>query len=129
MARTPSGEVFVATSEGLRAIDRVSLEKDSVNLVPIPSPYRAVAGIRCNFILMDVEDNLWLTTAKQIVKVDRRGVLTTIDATGDPPVGAINSVFRDREGNIWLTKTQDGIARLQSQEVQFYAANQQDFTV
>jgi len=129
MARTPSGEVFVATSEGLRAIDRVSLEKDSVNLVPIPSPYRAVAGIRCNFILMDVEDNLWLTTAKQIVKVDRRGVLTTIDAAGDPPVGAINSVFRDREGNIWLTKTQDGIARLQSQEVQFYAANQQDFTV
>jgi signal transduction histidine kinase len=80
-------------------------------------------------MLIDRVGNLWLATAKQIVKADCSGTLTIIDAAGDPPVGAINFLLEDWEGNIWLTKSQDGIARLQSQEVQFYPQNQPDFTV
>jgi signal transduction histidine kinase/streptogramin lyase len=129
MVRASSGKVFVSTADGLGAIDPASLGKDSVDLLPIPSPYGAAAGYKSNFMLLDREGNLWLATAKQIVKADRSGNLTVIDAAGDPPVGAINFLFEDREGNIWLTKSQDGIARLQSQQVQFYEAYQPDFTV
>jgi signal transduction histidine kinase/ligand-binding sensor domain-containing protein len=129
MVRASSGKVFVATADGLGAIDPESLGQDSVTLLPIPSPYGAAARYKSNFMLIDHEGNLWLTAAKQIVKTDRSGNLTVIDAAGDPPVGAINFLFEDREGNMWLTKSQDGIARLQSQEVQFYEAYQPDFTV
>jgi signal transduction histidine kinase/ligand-binding sensor domain-containing protein len=134
MVRAPSGEVIVSTSAGLHAIDpaslgKDSLEKDSVHLLSIPSPYAAAAGYRCDYMMIDRDSNLWLATAKQIVKSDRSGNLTVIDAAGDPPIGAINFLFQDREGNIWLTKSQDGIARLQSQQVQFYQQGQSDFTV
>jgi signal transduction histidine kinase/ligand-binding sensor domain-containing protein len=129
MVRASSGEIFVSTADGLRAIDPVSLGKDTVNLLPIPSPYGAAAGYKSGFMLLDRTGNLWLATANQIVKVGRNGTLTVMDATGDPPVGTINFLLQDREGNIWLTKSQDGIARLQSQEVQFYPQNQSDFFV
>jgi len=129
MVRASSGKIFVATTDGLRAIDPLSLGKNSVNLVPIPWPYGAAAGYKSGFMLIDHLGNLWLATARQIVKVDRSGHLTVIDATGDPPVGAINFLLEDREGNIWLTKSQAGIARLQSTKVQFYPQNQSDFVV
>jgi signal transduction histidine kinase/ligand-binding sensor domain-containing protein len=129
MVRAASGEVFIATANGLRAIDPKSLGKDSPNLMPIPPPYAAAAGYKSNSMLIDRAGNLWLATAKQIVRTDRSGALIVIDAAGDPPVGAINFLFEDREGNIWLTKSQDGIARLQSQDIQFYPQNQPDFTV
>jgi signal transduction histidine kinase/streptogramin lyase len=129
MVRAPSGEIFIATADGLRAIDPASLGKDSVHLLPIPAPYGAAAAYKSNFLLLDRENNLWLTTAKQLIKANRSGNLTIIDAAGDPPVGAINCLFQDREGNFWLTKSQDGVARLESQDVQFYDTYQPDFTV
>ena len=129
MVRAPSGEIFISTMDGLRTIDPHSLDKDSVSLLPLPSNYEAAAGIQSNSMLIDREGNLWLATARQIIKASRSGTLTVIDAVGDPPVGAINFLFQDLEGNIWLTKSQDGIARLQSQQVQFFPQNQPDFTV
>lgn len=129
MARAPSGEVFVAAADGLHAIDPSGAGNDSVHLLPIPSPYTAAAKYTCNFMLIDRDSSLLLATAKQIVKADRTGNLTVIDATGDPPIGAINFLFQDREGNIWLTKSQDGIAKLQSGKLQFYSASQPGFTV
>ncbi|HLX66217.1 MAG TPA: two-component regulator propeller domain-containing protein, partial [Puia sp.] len=129
MVRAPSGEMVVSTMDGLRIINPLSLEKDTVNLLSLPSPYKAAAGIQSNSMLIDREGNLWLATARQIIKASRNGILTVIDAAGGPPVGAINFLFQDREGNIWLTKSQDGIARLQSLQVQFFPQNQSDFTV
>jgi signal transduction histidine kinase/ligand-binding sensor domain-containing protein len=129
LSRTPFGEIFVATSDGIRMIDRGSLGKDTVNLLPIPSPFATAAGVRCNYMMFDRAGNFWLSTNHQIVKTDRSGTVTVIRAAEDLPVGAINSLFEDREGSIWLTNTQNGIARLQNQQVQFYTQNQSDFTI
>jgi signal transduction histidine kinase/ligand-binding sensor domain-containing protein len=129
MVRSPSGDILVATADGIRMIEQARLRKDTVNLLPLPSPYAAAAGVRCNCMLFDRAGNLWLATNHQIVKTDRSGTVTVIRAAEDLPVGAINSLFQDQEGSIWLTNTQDGIARLQSQQVQYYAEGQLDFAI
>ncbi|HET6253536.1 MAG TPA: two-component regulator propeller domain-containing protein [Puia sp.] len=128
IVRSPTGEVDVSTPEGIRVIDQAALRKDRVKLLPLPSPYGAAGGLWCNYMLYDHAGNLWLSTGKKILKADRNGVLTVIGSASDLPVGIINSIFEDREGNIWLTNSQNGIARLQSQQVQFYAQVQPDFT-
>jgi signal transduction histidine kinase/ligand-binding sensor domain-containing protein len=126
---SPSGDVVASTLDGIRLIDRESLKTDTVKLLPLPPPFEAATGIHNDYMMFDREGDLWLSAGKEIVKIDRQGMLTYIGAVGDLPVGTINSVFEDREGNIWLTNSQDGIARLQSQQVRWFPTYQPDFNV
>ncbi len=129
LARSPSGEVIVSTPEGVRTIDQAALKTDVVKLDPLFSPYGAAGGIRCDCMMFDREGNLWLAAGKEIIRTDHNGVMTVIGTASDLPVGIIGSLFEDREGNIWLTNTQSGIARLQSQQVRFYPQVPVDFSV
>jgi signal transduction histidine kinase/ligand-binding sensor domain-containing protein len=129
LARSPSGEVIISATDGTRAIDPASLNTDTIRLLPLPAPYAAAGRIHSDYIRFDREGNLWLCMGKEVIKADRNGTLTTISAAGDLPVGALSSVFEDHEGNIWVTNSQDGIARLQSEEVRWYPTSQPDFTV
>jgi signal transduction histidine kinase/streptogramin lyase len=132
LARSPSGEVIVSTLTGNFTVDLSALKMDTVKMLPMFSPYGAAGGILCNYMMFDRSGNLWLVAGKEVVRMDRNGVpasIGDIGAAGDLPVGEINSLFEDREGNIWLTNTQNGIARLQSQQVRWHPQFQPDFTV
>lgn len=120
LAQAPSGDVYVTTLDGVRMLDRAALRKGVMRLVLPPPPYAAVARLRCSFLLFDRAAVLWVSTGKDVMRVGSGGALELIGASSSLPVGQIGTLFEDREGNIWLTNTQNGIARLVSKQVQFY---------
>ena len=129
LARSPSGEIFVTTLKGVRGIDRESLRKGAIRVIPPPAPYGMTAALPCNYMLFDRSGNLWLTEGNDIFKAGRDGTVTPIGSAGLLPGGQVNSLFQDRENNIWLANTQTGIARLVSEQVRLFKMGQPGFTV
>lgn len=129
LSRGPSGEVYATTLAGVRVIDRAAMRGGVIRLMLPPAPYGAASGIQCGNILFDRDAVLWLSTGKELLRIDSTGVLKVIGAAGGLPSGSISSLFQDKEGNLWLTNTQNGIARLVSRQIQWYGRLQPDFTV
>lgn len=129
IARSPSGEVLVATANGVRMVDGQGLRAGRIRLLRPPSPFTAADSIRCNYLLFDHDRNLWLSTGKQIIKIDRAGGRMVIGPDAGLPAGTTSSIFEDRENNIWVTNAQNGIARLVSQDVRCYEQPEGGITV
>lgn len=127
-ALSPTHDLLVATSEGLRRIDPTGLQHNQVRLLPPAAPYRSLTEKGCSYLYFDRSGDLWAVAGRSIIKVDRKEHEQVLDASSGLPPGEITSILQDRENNMWFTNEQNGIIRLASQEVQFFAQPQPGFT-
>ncbi|HXD78306.1 MAG TPA: two-component regulator propeller domain-containing protein [Puia sp.] len=117
LTRDPAGNVFAATEKGVRLVE---VGEDGIRLKTPPPPYAAAAGIQSGSLLFDRSGSLWLTTARDVIEIDPAGNRVSIGPRGGFPAGLANSVFEDRERNIWITNTENGVSRLVSRGLRFY---------
>ncbi|MDP4247288.1 MAG: two-component regulator propeller domain-containing protein, partial [Bacteroidota bacterium] len=120
IARSPHGEIMIATSRGVRRLDTLALRHDSVRLEEPDFPYRAADHIISNYLYFDRSGNFWLVADNGITEIDRTGKSNLFNMANGMPPGTNNSVFQDRENNMWFTNAQNGVTKLASREVEFY---------
>jgi signal transduction histidine kinase/ligand-binding sensor domain-containing protein len=129
LVRSPSNDVLVATDAGVRKIDPQALEQNTVRLLDLQAPYQAANTLLCNYMFFDSSRNLWLSAGQEVIKIDREGEKQPFNTSNGLPSGLNNFIFQDHENNIWFANEENGIARLENQEVQFYNQPQPGFTV
>ncbi|HEV2353320.1 MAG TPA: two-component regulator propeller domain-containing protein, partial [Puia sp.] len=121
VAKAANGLVLVGTENGVRAVDGEALKKGILRVEPPPPPYTSAAAVHGIFLFFDREKGLWISTGKEVLRIDSTAVMQKIDPRGGLPAGLINSVFEDRERNIWMTNTLNGVSRLVNRGIRFYA--------
>lgn len=121
---TPSGDVLVATSEGVRKVGF-----DGCHLQPPPHPYERAGAIPGGYLYFDRSENLWLLNGQKAIRIDRGGNAITFSSVNGLPPGDITGVLQDRENNIWFTNEENGLIRLVSRQVELYTHPMPGFTV
>ncbi len=129
LTRSPLNDILVATGTGVRKIDPLALRQNSIHLVDLPPPYQAANHLSASYLFFDNLQNLWLAVGKEILLIDHQGIKHSFTTGNGLPEGIYNSIFQDRENNIWFTKEQNGIVRLVSREIKFYTQPDSGFTV
>ena len=129
LLRSPANDLLVSTNTGIRKIDPGALTQNTIRLLDLPPPYQAANFLPCHFMFFDNAHNLWLTSGKEIIKIDREGVQRSFNTSNGLPGGINNSIFQDQENNIWFTNGQNGITKLANQQLQFYGQPQPGFTI
>ena len=119
---TPSGDVLVATSEGVRKFWES-------RLLPPPHPYERAGSIRSGYMYFDRSASLWLLSGQEAIRIDREGKASPFSSVNGLPPGDISGVLQDRENNIWFTNEVNGLIRLVSSQVELYARPMPGFSV
>jgi signal transduction histidine kinase/ligand-binding sensor domain-containing protein len=130
LLKAGAGEVFVATSAGVRRLDPAALDEDKLRLLPLPAPYAAANSLVTRYLYLDSHHHLWLTTDQGLLKLDgatgARQALTT--ANGLPP-GQAAGLLEDKEGNYWIANDRNGIVKWSNRPIAFFPYPQEGFKV
>lgn len=129
LVRSPSNDILVGTTTGIRKIDLPALQHNEIRLLPLPPPYQAASSIPPYYMFFDRSNNLWISAETKVIKIGREGKEQLFNTASGLPAGSNNSIFEDSESNIWFANTQNGIAKLVNQRVQLFARQQPGFTV
>jgi len=123
LLQSPSNDILVGTATSIRKIDLPALQHNEIRLLPLPSPYQAASSIPGYYMFFDRSRDLWISTAKGIIKIGREGNEQVFNTASGLPAGINNFIFEDRENNIWFANAQNGIAKLANQQVQLTPGN------
>lgn len=75
----------------------------------------ALGRIQALAITRDHQSNIWISTGNRLLRLTAGGVSSLEEGYA----GAVNAIFEDREGNLWIGSTQ-GIERLRDTAVMMY---------
>ena len=126
---TPSHDVLLATSEGIRKVDPTALKHHEIRLLPPPFPWGQAGPLLGSYLYFDRSGNFWMVCGKVVIRIDREGAKQTFTGENGLPPGEINSILQDRENNIWFTNEQNGLVKLVSRQVEFFAHPGRGFTM
>jgi signal transduction histidine kinase/ligand-binding sensor domain-containing protein len=132
LAKSPANDILAATGQGIRKVDPQALRQNTIRLVASPPPYQQADSVTGSSMLFDNSRDLWVSTTpfgKEIIKIGRDGRRQSFSTANGLPDGTNNSVFQDRENNIWFASNQNGITKLVDPKVQFYSEPQPGFTL
>lgn len=103
-------ELWIGTDSGLLRWDGSEITRRGVPAALARSPILALAR--------DSDSNLWTSTPAGITRVDSNGSALHETVGGLP--GAVQAIFEDREGNLWLGGT-EGLMQLRDAPFLSYA--------
>jgi diguanylate cyclase (GGDEF)-like protein len=109
------GRIWAGTSQGL--FSRVAgawvrFDEDA-----------ALATAPINSILLDHDDNLWVSSNSGFARLRNAHLAENIDKTNLRVTHSVISAFEDREGNLWLGSQLEGLARLWNGWTRRYSAS------
>ena len=96
-----NGEMWIGTDQGV-------LRWDGTKLTQLGVPAR-LRRAEVHALLRGRGSNIWVGTAKGLIRADRDGLLYDANIPGD--TGTVSALFEDREGNVWVGRS-SGIERL-----------------
>ncbi len=85
-------------------------------------PKDGVAGISSMMVLDEPDGTIWFSEAAGLVRF-RDGRFRTFTKDDGLPSNYVNSVYRDREGSLWVA-TQRGLSRMSEQPITSYSVAQ-----
>jgi len=117
---SPQKEILVCTSDGLKSIDKLALQRGEISFSPPPHPYEAAKDKVAHRIYFDREQNLWLAIAEGVFKINQQGFGKLYSVNNGLPVNRHYSMFQDKENIMWFTNEQTGITKLSNDQFEFY---------
>ena len=114
--QTPDGYLWLGTIEGLARFDGVQFKTfDSANTPNLRSSHILS-------LLADPAGVLWIGTEGGGLARMAGGHFQSVPLKGLGPSESIPALFRERNGAIWLSVTDKGVARLQNGQARFFDA-------
>jgi signal transduction histidine kinase/ligand-binding sensor domain-containing protein len=86
------GKMWVGTENGIREWDGTKIVENDIPL--------QLRQIQVLAVLRDRDSNIWVGTARGLVRVNRDGLASLENSRGNPEPAT--ALFEDREGNIWI---------------------------
>ncbi|HXB96111.1 MAG TPA: two-component regulator propeller domain-containing protein, partial [Puia sp.] len=129
MIETPTHDILVGTSRGVRRLDTFALRQDSIHLLPPPDLYTTAAKMISWYMYFDRSGSLWLSAPEAVVRIGKGGDRQAFTPYNGLPAGAINFILQDRENNMWFGNEQNGVVKLVDGQVQFYSPIRPGFKV
>jgi signal transduction histidine kinase/ligand-binding sensor domain-containing protein len=130
LQKTTGGRVFIATSAGMRCLDPEALQKDSIHLLHLPSPFQKADAVVCRYFCFDHGQDLWFSVDQGITKLNAvTGARQFFTMANGLPPGNTTAILQDKEDNIWLANNRNGIVKLPSRLITWYPNPQPGFSV
>lgn len=117
-AADSKGHLWASTSEGIKLIDLVSLEKGKINLLPLPAEYNYLDRWKYSRIFFDATGNTWLSSNNQIITITLQGQQQIISGEQGLKTSSLVDIFIDREGIIWMASDGNGVVKMTGTQVQ-----------
>jgi ligand-binding sensor domain-containing protein len=117
--KTSQNELLVGTAKGVFILDRMALKRGKFELLP-PRPYSIPSNTITDRMFIDNQQNLWMNTAKGILKVSPGGPNKLFSKENGLPEGFASCIFQDREGIMWIGSDVAGATKLVDQSLEFY---------
>jgi len=117
---SPGGDILVSTNKGIKKIDEASLDQNKINLVGLPTAYRAAEKLQATFLYFDKQKNLWIASGEGLARIDTTSQLKFFTVGNGLPVNILTSILQDGENTMWFTNDQTGISKLTNPHFEFY---------
>ena len=117
---SPQRDILVCTLDGLKTLDKRAIARGEINFLPPPQQYTAAAKEAAGTAYFDRQENLWLSLAERVLKIDNEGKTTTFSIENGLQVNRQHYFFQDKEYTMWFGNLQTGISKLTNEQFEYY---------
>ena len=117
---SPQHDILVATSHGLKMLDKAAMKKGEIMLATIPLKYMVATNAVAHVLYFDKQQNLWMALGDEVMKIDQKGKKKTFSMKNGLLVNRQYSLFQDKEQSMWFINDQTGVSKLTNQQFEYY---------
>ena len=112
ISQSKDGRIWVSTGNGMRQLDTTELYNGKIALQKLPAVFKNIVD-KIGYVFFDNDNNCWVVEGnKALTKVDTKGNTILYTTSSGLTTTAINCVFHDKEGIIWLASNGGGVDKL-----------------
>ncbi len=119
LACAKDGRTWIGTNNGIRQLNRDSLQKGIIIDEDLPERYKNFNQDPC-YVFFDNQNNCWLSDGTRVLKkCDPSGSVTRFTSTSGLNNLAIGNIYQDRENTIWMCSNEGGLEKLMNSDLSF----------